>query len=266
MSETAEVTPATAAPAAAGGSSSAAAPAADGNYQGGDKRRTSTDAALDDDDRDAARRGSSSDAMDGIEEQQAKAAAALLGGAAGSHGNGNGNTNGNLQASTSAAPDESNGVGDKQQKKKVKVGARASIACKTCRKRKVRCSAEWPVCRFCTARKLPCVYEGHPAENGGSASAGPAAGWGVAPAPATTVEAELPSAQILLEALDAFITHYYDTFPFIHRPSLTNEINDDRAPKELLACILALAARFCGPLRDLHPNAPSAAAEHYARV
>ncbi|KWU46473.1 hypothetical protein RHOSPDRAFT_15041 [Rhodotorula sp. JG-1b] len=200
--------------------------------------------------------------MDGIEEQQAKAAAALLGG----HGNGNGNTNGNLQASTSAAPDESNGVGDKQQKKKVKVGARASIACKTCRKRKVRCSAEWPVCRFCTARKLPCVYEGHPAENGGSASAGPAAGWGVAPAPATTLEAELPSAQILLEALDAFITHYYDTFPFIHRPSLTNEINDDRAPKELLACILALAARFCAPLRDLHPNAPSAAAEHYAQL
>ncbi|GAA5952104.1 hypothetical protein JCM8115_005327 [Rhodotorula mucilaginosa] len=266
MSETAEVTQATAAPAAAAGSSSAAAPAADGNYQGGGKRRTSTDAALDDDDRDAARRESSSDAMDGIEEQQAKAAAALLGGAAGSHSNGNGNTNGNLQASTSAAPDESNGVGDKQQKKKVKVGARASIACKTCRKRKVRCSAEWPVCRFCTARKLPCVYEGHPAENGGSASAGPAAGWGVAPAPATTLEAELPSAQILLEALDAFITHYYDTFPFIHRPSLTNEINDDRAPKELLACILALAARFCGPLRDLHPNAPSAAAEHYAQL
>ena len=58
----------------------------------------------------------------------------------------------------------------------------------------------------------------------------------------------------------------YDTFPFIHRPSLTNEINDDRAPKELLACILALAARFCGPLRDLHPNAPSAAAEHYAQL
>ena len=58
----------------------------------------------------------------------------------------------------------------------------------------------------------------------------------------------------------------YDTFPFIHRPSLTNEINDDRAPKELLACILALAARFCAPLRDLHPNAPSAAAEHYAQL
>jgi hypothetical protein len=36
------------------------------------------------------------------------------------------------------------------------------------RKRKVRCSGEWPSCTFCTGRGQPCVYEGHPAENGGS--------------------------------------------------------------------------------------------------
>ncbi|GAA5989372.1 hypothetical protein JCM10908_001281 [Rhodotorula pacifica] len=260
--------------------SSSTAAAANSN---GNRRRSSTDAGLDDDegeeDRTAPEEESSPDGMDGVEEQQAKAAAALLGGAAaaaahGGGGNSNASTSHALysdgKASTSAAnPTEDTnggGVGDKQQKKKVKVGARASIACKTCRKRKVRCSAEWPVCRFCTARKLPCVYEGHPAENGGPIAAGPAAGWAVAPAPATTTEAELPSAQVLLEALDAFITHYYDTFPFIHRPNLTAETNDDRAPKELLSCILALAARFCSPLRDLHPNAPSAAAEHYAQL
>lgn len=95
------------------------------------------------------------------------------------------------------------------------------------RKRKVRCSAEWPVCQFCTARKLECVYEGHPAENGGTmcvprlnyrhcrtvltrlfgavSYAGPT---GITPgANGSPLDAELPATDMILEALDAFITN-----------------------------------------------------------
>ncbi|GAA6023672.1 hypothetical protein JCM10207_008744 [Rhodosporidiobolus poonsookiae] len=151
-----------------------------------------------------------------------------------------------------------------KEKKKVKVGARASIACKTCRKRKVRCSAEWPVCSFCQGRKLECVYEGHPAENGGSLLAGPS---GIIPnGGLSALEADLPEPAIILEALDVFFIHYYDTFPFLHRPTLTEEINQQTAPKELVCCLLALAARFCQPLKDLHPTSPAAAPELYARM
>lgn len=32
--------------------------------------------------------------------------------------------------------------------KKVKVGPRASLSCNVCRRRKVRCTGEWPVCGF----------------------------------------------------------------------------------------------------------------------
>ncbi|BGP38017.1 hypothetical protein JCM10449v2_001944 [Rhodotorula kratochvilovae] len=183
--------------------------------------------------------GDGDDGQDGSGEGELEAAAAVLGGAA-----------------QAAKKDK--------EKKKVKVGARASIACKTCRKRKVRCSAEWPVCQFCTARKLECVYEGHPAENGGTMYAGPS---GIAAgAYGSALEAELPSTEIILEALDSFITNHFDTFPFIHRPSLTQEISEGRAPKEVICCVLALAARFYQPLRDLHPSSPTAASEHYATL
>ncbi|GAA5862240.1 hypothetical protein JCM8547_007780 [Rhodosporidiobolus lusitaniae] len=168
------------------------------------------------------------------------------------------------------ASEASNGKGGgagEKEKKKVKVGARASIACKTCRKRKVRCSAEWPVCSFCQGRKMPCEYEGHPAENGGSIHAGPS---GIIPNFVAASEAELPETTVLLEAMGIFFTHYYDTFPFLHRPTLTDEINNGTAPKELICCILALAARFCQSLRDLHPassqTSPTSAPEHYARL
>ncbi|GAA5978861.1 hypothetical protein JCM11641_003591 [Rhodosporidiobolus odoratus] len=150
-----------------------------------------------------------------------------------------------------------------KQKKKVKVGARASIACKTCRKRKVRCSAEWPVCSFCSTKKMECVYDGHPAENGGTLLAGPS---GIIPNHITALEAELPGPPIVLEALNVFFIHYYDTFPFLHRATLTEEIKNGTAPKELLCCILALAARFCQALKDLHPSSASPAHEYYARV
>ncbi|GAA5841565.1 hypothetical protein JCM11251_001262 [Rhodosporidiobolus azoricus] len=175
---------------------------------------------------------------------------------------------GKRKASEATQAGSENEGGDKpvKEKKKVKVGARASIACKTCRKRKVRCSAEWPVCSFCAQRKMPCEYEGHPAENGGSYVAGPA---GLIPQQVPAVEAELPDAAIILEALEVFYVHYYDIFPFLHRPTLESEINSNTASKELMCCILALAARFCQPLRDLHPTSSStlsSAPEHYSRL
>ncbi|KPV75948.1 uncharacterized protein RHOBADRAFT_52956 [Rhodotorula graminis WP1] len=179
-------------------------------------------------------------------ENELEAAAAVLGGAA--------------QAEAGAKKRRES---DKE-KKKVKVGARASIACKTCRKRKVRCSAEWPVCQFCHARNLECVYEGHPAENGGTMYAGPP---GVTPGGnGAPLEVDLPSSDMILEALDAFITNHFDTFPFVHKPSLTQEVNEGRAPKEVVCCILALAARFSPSLRNLHPSSPTAASEHYAAL
>ncbi|GAA6051178.1 hypothetical protein JCM3770_002576 [Rhodotorula araucariae] len=180
-------------------------------------------------------------------------------------GDGDGDGDGELEAAAAAVLGGAAHTGKKdKEKKKVKVGARASIACKTCRKRKVRCSAEWPVCQFCAARKLECVYEGHPAENGGTMYAGPS---GIAAAAyGSALDAELPSTEITLEALDSFITNHFDTFPFIHRPSLTQEISDGHAPKEVICCILALAARFYQPLRDLHPASPTAASEHYAAL
>ncbi|KAJ8295525.1 putative transcriptional regulatory protein PB1A11.04c [Rhodotorula toruloides] len=181
-------------------------------------------------------------------------------------GGGGGGPDVGAEASGSGSGAQSNGGVGEKQKKKVKVGARASIACKTCRKRKVRCSAEWPICRFCTNRKLECVYEGHPAENGGPMVAGPSGFAPLAPMYSPALDTELPPTNIILEALDSFLIHHYDTFPFIHRPSLTTEISENRASKELVCCILALAARFFQSLRDLHPSSPSAASEHYAQL
>ncbi|GAA5978426.1 hypothetical protein JCM5350_001162 [Sporobolomyces pararoseus] len=151
-----------------------------------------------------------------------------------------------------------------RDKKKVKVGARASIACTTCRKRKVRCSGEWPTCAFCTGRKMDCTYEGqHPAENGGSSLSGPA-GYFNHEAVQTPTEAVLPDSQLTISAIDTFLTHYHDTFPWVHRQSLVDSVSNGTASRELICSILALASRFCQPLRDLHPSSPSAAAEYYA--
>ncbi|GAA5835263.1 hypothetical protein JCM9279_004489 [Rhodotorula babjevae] len=204
----------------------------------GDGASPDADAPEDDDDEDVP--------VEPTAEGELEAAAAVLGGAAQAQ------AGGKKRRETD------------KEKKKIKVGARASIACKTCRKRKVRCSAEWPVCQFCHARNLECVYEGHPAENGGTMFAGPP---GITPGGnGSPLEVDLPSSDMILEALDAFITNHFDTFPFVHKPSLTQEVNEGRAPKEVICCILALAARFSPSLRSLHPSSPTAASEHYAAI
>ncbi|GAA5904966.1 hypothetical protein JCM5296_005692 [Sporobolomyces johnsonii] len=156
------------------------------------------------------------------------------------------------------------GAGGERQKKKVKVGARASIACGTCRRRKVRCSGEWPVCAFCANRKLTCEYEGHPAENGGPTIAGPSSYFHPDTIPSPAPEPILPDPQLTINALDTLLVHYHDMFPFLHRQSLADSILDGSASRELICCILALAARFYQPLRDLHPSSSGAASEYYA--
>ncbi|BGP13926.1 hypothetical protein JCM10213_002570 [Rhodosporidiobolus nylandii] len=168
------------------------------------------------------------------------------------------------EANSNVGEDAAAGEGKEgKTKKKVKVGARASIACKTCRKRKVRCSAEWPICSFCSNRKMECVYEGHPAENGGTLLAGPS---GIIPPNISALEAELPDPPILLEALEVFLMHYYDIFPFLHRATLIDEIKNGTAPRELVCCILALAARFSSTIRDTQPSPTSSAPDYYARL
>ncbi|KAM0756284.1 hypothetical protein T439DRAFT_320988 [Meredithblackwellia eburnea MCA 4105] len=170
-------------------------------------------------------------------------------------------------AATSSAANVENGTSwDQKPAKRVRVGARASIACGTCRRRKVRCSAEWPTCTFCSARSLKCEYDGHPAEHGGSLP-DQASGFVTSTySSAAPIEVDLPSLTVLLEALDTFYLHNYYTFYFIHRPSLTESIKSGTAPKELLCCILAFAARFNTSLKDLYPGSPSAAANHFASL
>ncbi|GAA5941030.1 Zn(II)2Cys6 transcription factor [Sporobolomyces koalae] len=149
-----------------------------------------------------------------------------------------------------------------REKKKIKVGARASIACITCRKRKVRCSGEWPACAFCVLKKLDCVYDGHPAEHGPPAVGAP--GWVNSEPVQTPTEAIMPDAHLTIIAIDSFLAHYHDMFPFLHRQSLFLSVRNGTASRELVCSILALAARFCQSLRNLHPSSPTAAAEYYA--
>ena len=46
--------------------------------------------------------------------------------------------------------DEAPSKGSGGRKKRKLGGPRASIACKSCRKRKIRCSADWPTCALPT--------------------------------------------------------------------------------------------------------------------
>ncbi|KAM0792273.1 hypothetical protein ACM66B_004965 [Microbotryomycetes sp. NB124-2] len=152
---------------------------------------------------------------------------------------------------------------DEDERKRVRVGPRASVACSVCRKRKIRCSGGWPKCNFCEFRKFECKYEGHPAETGGTIG-NPHALYGIVnsfPAGANS----LPSEELLLEAVDVFLLHNYDTFYFIHKPTLVESIKAGTAPKELLFCILAFAARFMQSLKDLH-DSPLSAADTYAAI
>lgn len=64
----------------------------------------------------------------------------------------------------------------------------------------------------------------------------------------------------------------YDTFSFLHRPTLGDQASEASIPKELLYCILAFASRHCQPLRDFYyesfPDKFNAItpSEHYATL
>lgn len=125
-----------------------------------------------------------------------------------------------------------------------------------CSRRKVRCSGDWPICAFCSKKSFECVYEGHPAENGGGSQ------------PATSPhrarqldlsaftgppEPILPPIDIQLQALEVFFEHSYSTFYFLHKPTLAESIKATTVSKPLMCCILASASRFVAPLLDTSP-------------
>jgi len=44
----------------------------------------------------------------------------------------------------------------------------------------------------------------------------------------------------------------YDTFSFLHRPTLVDQATNSLLPRELLYCLLAFGSRHCLPLRDFY--------------
>ena len=143
----------------------------------------------------------------------------------------------NLEASRTAAPMPEKEKGKKERKQSIKIGSRAPVACVKCRKRKIRCSGEFPSCGFCVKKGvcefmlcfdvselifhagLPCDYEGnHPATNappqtstvvGSSTSPfSPTASTSRRPAQPAFIGLALPSVEILLAAYDAFSQNF----------------------------------------------------------
>ncbi|KAK4058871.1 hypothetical protein OIO90_000317 [Microbotryomycetes sp. JL221] len=117
----------------------------------------------------------------------------------------------------------------------------------------------------CRLRHLS--YENHPVETG-PWKANPHATYGTV-TPLSFTKANLPSIDLQLEAIDVFLLHKYvsidyDTFYFIHKPTLVDSVKDGTAPKELLFCILAFAARFMPSLKELHQTPTTNAPDAYA--
>lgn len=150
--------------------------------------------------------------------------------------------------------------------KRVKVGARASIACETCRRRKVRCSGQYPICNFCASRSLKCDYDGHPdlikpTPNSPSTSfttsiSTPSTSSNLNSSIPNLNPLDLPDPEIQRLAVNAFFTHFSDEsiFTFIHRPTLIRQLDTQTIDHEILLCILTLAGRFCDPLKALHAH------------
>ncbi|KAG0145830.1 hypothetical protein CROQUDRAFT_45306 [Cronartium quercuum f. sp. fusiforme G11] len=147
--------------------------------------------------------------------------------------------------------------------KRIKIGARASIACETCRRRKVRCSGEYPICTFCASRSLRCDYDGHP-DLAKPLSSTPLSTFSPTPSvfsPASTSyqnnpPLSLPSREIQRDAINTFFSHFADEslLTFFHRPTLTRQLDTDTIDPEILLSILTLAGRFCDSLKALHGN------------
>ncbi|MBW0484875.1 hypothetical protein O181_024590 [Austropuccinia psidii MF-1] len=144
--------------------------------------------------------------------------------------------------------------------KKSKMGARASIACETCRRRKVRCSGDYPICSFCLGRQLPCVYDGHPLRTKAldpppsAPTAHEHSSLSVQSADSLQFNLDFPKKQVIQEAINAFLVHFVEEgfFTFFHRPTLIRQMESDLIPPEILFSILCLAGRFCKTLKALN--------------
>ncbi|KAH7008871.1 fungal-specific transcription factor domain-containing protein [Ilyonectria destructans] len=129
---------------------------------------------------------------------------------------------------------------------------RTSLACKTCRQRKVKCSGDWPSCQACTRRLEECQYAGVPSE----------------PHPALTPHHEnmpdLPPSTILKEAIHVFFDIYGDfPFWFFRKHTFMEELQDDAVPRCLLLCVLSLVARVVEPCYRMYGGTIEAS-EHFA--
>ncbi|KAI1612125.1 fungal-specific transcription factor domain-containing protein [Exophiala viscosa] len=130
--------------------------------------------------------------------------------------------------------------------------ARVQLACKRCRSRKVRCSGEWPCCRDCLRRSLPCSYpSAHPA------------------APEEQLrqkEASLPGQDHVRQVVDIFFDYYGSTFfTFLVRHRFMEDLSQDKVPLRMLFSILALASRFHEPFYSLYKGTLEAS-EHFAEL
>ncbi|KAH9818628.1 hypothetical protein DFH28DRAFT_887900 [Melampsora americana] len=172
--------------------------------------------------------------------------------------------------------------------KRIKVGARASIACETCRRRKVRCSGQYPICTFCATRSLKCDYDGNihiqntqsssddhlnPSTSSSPHPFTPSTSPSITSTSSTINSSisnlhhlDLPDHQIQRLAFNAFFTHFSDEslFTFIHRPTLMRQLENQTIDHEILLCILTLAQRFCDPLKALHVDDLQPSSQSYS--
>ncbi|CAH7681774.1 hypothetical protein PPACK8108_LOCUS14424, partial [Phakopsora pachyrhizi] len=152
--------------------------------------------------------------------------------------------------------------------KRIKVGARASIACETCRRRKARCSGEYPFCSFCATRNLRCDYDGQRLSTSLISHDGRRLRLilscvcfllfyklsSSSSSSSSSSFRSLPPQEIINDVIDTFITHFSDEglFTFFNRHSLSYSLEMHQTNPELLLVIISLAGRFCDSLKALH--------------
>ncbi|KAH7026726.1 uncharacterized protein B0I36DRAFT_366253 [Microdochium trichocladiopsis] len=126
--------------------------------------------------------------------------------------------------------------------------ARTALACSHCRRRKIRCSGQWPACSACINRGQECVYPGNlPRPELGTASDGtPVDVHGAGGSNNTTIPhgRAKPPRDLRRAAIAHFRTHYATTLLNLFPPQqLIDDDAGDDFPLPLLLCIIVLASR-----------------------
>lgn len=140
-----------------------------------------------------------------------------------------------------------------------------------CRLRKVRCSGEWPCCKNCLKRALPCTYRSaHPAapevkEQLKQASYVRHNSLVICPLRCSPTDvSSLPGQAHVRQVVNIFFDYYGSTlFTFLVRHRLLSDLAENRVPLRLLFSILALAARFHEPFYSVYKGTLEAS-EHFA--